>query len=386
VEGRHRSRGGRRRRGRGCHLTRIGITGSYGGLNVGDEAILTCLVQGIGAQVPGAQLVIYSRNAEHTRENYDVDKVVPVRELTREEVTPDIEELDLLILGGGGILFDGEVLNFVREVQIAQRLGIPTFAASIGAGPLDRSESRTTTRDVLNGMSEITVRDVDAKRLLEEVGVELPITVNADPAWLLQAQEFSDEMLQKEGIDPRGRHIGFSVREPGNAAPGLDESAYHHLIADAADFACLRYETDIVFVPMERGDIRHAHQVIAQMTYAERAKVLTGSYTPAQILGLVSRFKLTVSMRLHFLIFCGLSGVPFLPLPYAQKVSSLARAMGLPGDSMIQEGRAGPLLASIDRLWDLRDERRKEMAARVPELQEKARATMNSVARLLEEE
>ncbi len=364
-------------------LKLIGITGSYGGLNVGDEAILTCLGGEIRRELEDVGLVIFSRDAEHSRQHYDAHRVVPVRELTREEVIPEVEALDLLILGGGGILFDSEVLNFLREVRIAQSLGIPTFAASLGAGPLERREGREATRDALNGMTEITVRDVEAKQLLEEVGVEVPIAVTADPAWLLKPVEFSDEMLQKEGIDPETRLIGFSVREPGKAAPGLDETAYHHLIADAADFAAQRYETEIVFVPMERADIRHAHQVIAQMTYAERATVLKGSYAPAQVLGLVSRLELAIGMRLHFLIFCALSGVPFLPLPYAQKVSSLARALGLPGESMIQEGRAGPLLASVDRLWDLRERRRAEMAAKVPELQARAHETIDAVVRLM---
>ena len=33
---------------------------------------------------------------------------MPVRKLSRDEVLPEVRRLDLFILGGGGILFDGE--------------------------------------------------------------------------------------------------------------------------------------------------------------------------------------------------------------------------------------------------------------------------------------
>ncbi|MEX2535357.1 MAG: polysaccharide pyruvyl transferase family protein [Trueperaceae bacterium] len=354
----------------------IGIVGSYGGLNTGDEAIFTCLSREIRRVIPDARLVVFSRNAEHTRDNYTVYKVVPVRELTREEVAQEVRALDLLVLGGGGILFDAEVLTFLREVRLAQQFNIPTFAASVGAGPLSGREGREAARVALDDMRGITVRDMEAKRLLEEIGVARDIEVTADPAWLLEPEPFTDEMLLREGINSDTPLVGFSIREPGGAAPGLDESEYHRLLADAADFAVERYQTDIVFVPMERADIRHAHQVIADMTNAEQATVLKGSYPPSQVLGLVSRFRLAVGMRLHFLIFCALSRVPFLPLPYAGKVSSMMQALELPVESMVQEGRAGRLLASVDRLWDGREERREHLEGRVPELQDRARRTV----------
>jgi polysaccharide pyruvyl transferase CsaB len=357
-------------------MTNIGIVGSYGGLNIGDEAIFTCLSEELRHLLPGARLVVFSRDAEHTRRHYPVHRVVPVRDLTREEVTQEVQALDLLLLGGGGILYDDEVLTFLREVRIAQQLGIPTFAASVGAGPLFRRDGREAARTALDAMIGVTVRDLEAKRLLEEIGVEREIVVTADPAWLLSPAPFDDGMLMREGISSEAPLVGFSVREPGGAAPGLDETAYHRLIADAADFAVERYGTDVVFVPMERADIRNAHQVIADMNNAEHATVLNGSYRPAEILGLISRFHLAVGMRLHFLIFCALSRVPFLPLPYAGKVSSMMRALELPPESMIQDGRAGRLLASIDRLWDLRAERREHLSWVVPAVQERARATL----------
>jgi polysaccharide pyruvyl transferase CsaB len=365
-------------------MTTIGISGSYGGLNVGDEAILTSIVNELGRSVPDVDVVVFSRDPRHTTEHHDVEKGIAVREATRDEVVREVAQLDLLLLGGGGILYDEEVHSYVREVQLAQERGIPTMAYAIGAGPLRGREERLVVRGVLNGMEVITVRDTETKRLLEEVGVAQPIEVTADPAVLLTAAPFTEEMLEREGV-VKGRHlVGMSVREPGGAAPTLHQSPYHLTLANAADFIVERFDADVVFVPMERADVGHAHRVIAEMDEPARASVLAGRYGPRQVLGLMEHFELVVGMRLHFLIFAAISGVPLLALPYASKVLGLFEGLDLPAPSELQRS-AGPLLAALDRLWDGRDELRGELRERVPKLQERARQTASIVERLLAE-
>lgn len=79
----------------------IGISGSYGGLNLGDEAIPTCALRELRQAAPDAELVVFSRNAEHTEAQQAADRVVAVREAGRDEIGPEIQRLDLLLLGGG---------------------------------------------------------------------------------------------------------------------------------------------------------------------------------------------------------------------------------------------------------------------------------------------
>ena len=364
-------------------MTTIGVSGSYGGLNAGDEAILTCIVNELGRIVPDVEVVVFSRDPEHTERHHDVEKGIAVRDATRDEVGPEVERLDLLLLGGGGLLYDGEAHNYVREVRLAQERGIPTMAYAIGAGPLRDRDDRLVVREALNGMKAVTVRDTETKRLLEEVGVRTPIDVTADPALLLTPQPFSDEMLEREGVRPDGRLVGMSVREPGGAAPGLERSPYHVTLASAADFIVDRFDADVVFVAMERADVGHAHRVMAEMAAPARASVLHGRYGPRQLLGLMDHLEMAVGMRLHFLIFAAIAGVPLLALPYASKVVGFLDALGLPAPSSL-ERQAGPLLAALDRLWDGRGELRKVLDERVPPLQEGARRTSETALALLE--
>jgi polysaccharide pyruvyl transferase CsaB len=361
----------------------IGVSGSYGGLNLGDEAILSCVIDTLRKAVSGAEIVVFSRNAQHTETHHAVERVVAVREVSRDEIIPEIRGLDLFVLGGGGLLYDREAHTYLREVQIARDLGVPTVTYAIGAGPLESPEGRQAVSSALNQMDLLTVREMRAKRLLEEIGVTREIAVTADPALLLAPEPFSVEMLKKEGV-PMTRHlVGVSVREVGPAAPDLGEVGYHTLLANAADFVADRLDADIVFVPMERGDIRESHAVIGRMAEAERAFVLKGEYRPGQILGLMEHLDMVVGMRLHFLIFAAIARVPFIPLPYAAKVAGFLEDLGLPARTL-QEQHAGPLLASIDRCWDLRRELRETLERRMPALQGRARETAGLAARLLD--
>lgn len=352
---------------------RIGISGSYGGMNLGDEAILEGIVGQIRASVP-AEITVFSRNPTDTLARHAIERAVPVRTRTRREIAPEIERLDLLVLGGGGILYDRDAETYLREVSVARELGVPVMLYAISAGPLTTAASIRAVATALNAVDVITVRDRLAQRLLEDVGVTREIHLTADPAFLLERVPLTEDALRHEGVEI-GRHlVGFSVREPGPAAPDIDPDEYYALLANAADFVIERYDADVVFVAMETTDVQHSHGVVAHMRNAERAEVLRRRYSPGEILDLMGHFEFVVGMRLHFLIFAALRGTPFAALPYASKVSGLLEDLGIDVPPLGSIG-IGQLLARIDRSWDARAEIRAKIGARVPELQARARRT-----------
>ena len=363
----------------------VGIAGSYGGLNVGDEAILTVAISELRSVMPEAEIVVFSRNVADTRERHDVDRVVPAREAMRAEIQSEVKRLDLMLLGGGGILYDREAQSHLHVSRIAQQIGVPTATYAIGVGPLERRSERQDVVEALNRMRFLTVRDLQTKRLLEQIGVERPIAVTADPALLLRPLPFPEPRLEREGIGKERHLVAMSVREPGGAAGELEAGVYHALLAHAADFIVDRFDADILFVAMERQDIREAHRVIGQMAFPERAAVLRGKYKPGELVGLMEHIDLAVGMRLHFLIFAAVARVPFRALPYAGKVSALLEALEMPGLDGVQPAQTGPLLAGIDRMWDLRERTREHLDARLPALQRRAAQTAPLVAKLLDE-
>jgi polysaccharide pyruvyl transferase CsaB len=362
---------------------RIGISGSYGGMNLGDEAILEGILGQLRATVP-ADVTVFSRNPSDTLARHKVDRAVAVRSLTRKEVVPEIGKLDLFVLGGGGILYDRDAQTYLREVVLAHEMGVPVILYAISAGPLTTQASRRAVQEALNATASpvITVRDRLGYRLLEDVGVTQEIHLTADPALLLEPEELPLEALHAEGVDLDRHLVGFSVREPGPAAPDIDPEEYYALLANAADFVVERYDAEVVFVPMEKADVQHSHAVVAHMQNAERAEILRRRYSPRQILDLMGRFDFAVGMRLHFLIFAALRGTPFASLPYASKVTGLLEDLEMDTPPLGNMG-IGQLTATIDRSWDTRAEIRAKVGRRLPALKTRAKQTNELLMSLL---
>jgi polysaccharide pyruvyl transferase CsaB len=353
----------------------VAISGSYGGLNLGDEAILEGILKELRASLD-VDVVVFSYNAKDTESRHHV-RAIPIREVHKDEVIEILKKLDLLILGGGGILFDGVVETFLRDVAWAQELKIPVMVYAVSAGPLKSPESKQLVSQVLNKAEIITVREAESKRILHDLGITKPIEVTGDPALLIKPQLFTKEMLKKDGIDPDGNLIGFSAREPGLAAPELNIDHYHAILANAADFMIERYNCQILFIPFEMGanrDPQMSHAIISKMLNARYASVLKSEYNSGQTLGLMKHLTFAVGMRVHFLIFAALQGIPFVSLPYASKVKGFLEDLEMPY-TPVEHWNTGKLCALIDYAWDNRKTIAKKLDEKIPPLQEKAKKT-----------
>lgn len=353
-------------------IFRIGISGSYGGLNLGDEAILQSIITQLRTSV-NSEITVFSRDPADTLNRHKVERVIPVRDLTMEEIKPEIKRLDLFILGGGGILYDGEAKVYLREVMIAHEMGIPVMVYAISAGPLTIRGIQKHVCESLEQAKIITVREKGARRLLEDIGLKKEIIVTADPAFLLTPEELPADTLVREHMDGSKHLICMSVREPGIAAPDINDEIYHEILANAADFMVDRYDANIIFIPMERKmlDLQHSHAVVSLMLRPQHAWILKGQYTSGQLLTLMKHFDLAVGMRLHFLLFAALQEVPFVALPYSSKVTGFLDDLkvSMPPLHLVNAGR---LIAHIDKSWDNKDEIKDHIRDTIPDMKKRA--------------
>ena len=131
------------------------------------------------------------------------------------------------------------------------------------------------------------------------MGVTHPeLVLSADPTVILPAAEAAtvDGLLESAGLDPAGRYIGFTLRP----WPGFEAKA--DIFAQCADYAYEKHGLIPVFLPIERRlDVGAAQLVTRRMKAPHYLIDHTGS--SAHTIGLFSRMKAVVSMRLHALIF-----------------------------------------------------------------------------------
>ena len=156
---------------------KVGITGSYGGLNLGDEAILRSIIEQLRRDVPGVEISVFSRNADDTKRRHKVERAVPVRKLSRAEVVAEVEGLDLLLFGGGGIIYDADARAYLREVEVAKEHGVPVMLFAVGAGPLVEPAVQQAVRETLEGVAAITVRE---KTVISASGSSAPSCARID--------------------------------------------------------------------------------------------------------------------------------------------------------------------------------------------------------------
>jgi polysaccharide pyruvyl transferase CsaB len=335
----------------------IGIYGSYGGMNLGDEAILQVIINEIRKRME-ADITVFSSDPADTTSRLPGIRALPVGEIQKDKLVTELRSLDVLIIGGGGIFFNEMADNYLRVAAWAKHQGTPVFVLAVSAGPLTNPETKKMLVDVLNTVDKITVRDEETKKLFNDLGVDQEIIVTADPAVLLDPGIYTLEDLEKQGVRISGERplVGVSVREPGKAAPDLKVEHYHEILANAADFMIERINAQILFVPLEKKenkDFHHSHAVIANMVNAQSAQVLKGDFSSSQILALMKHMDFAVGMRLHFLIFAAIQGIPFVPLPYASKVTSFLNSLNIPVPPL-KEVNSGKLCAFLDRFWDNR--------------------------------
>ncbi|MFQ5500187.1 MAG: polysaccharide pyruvyl transferase family protein, partial [Candidatus Zixiibacteriota bacterium] len=104
----------------------IAIWGYYGFANVGDEAILACMLDELQRTRLGGNVTVYSGNPKNTQRSHRVqavsgilpdrfmDRVIRSLGRGRSEYFRSLKAFknaDLIIVGGGGLFFDGPDQN-----------------------------------------------------------------------------------------------------------------------------------------------------------------------------------------------------------------------------------------------------------------------------------
>lgn len=359
-----------RRRPRGDSAPRIIIVGAAGFTNLGDDAILAAMLAELRAAIPGARFAVALGDRSLLGAGApDAANDVTALPFDDAAITGALAGADLLIVGGGGFIYDYDArisahaflhgdrsffYSHYRAILAAHTLGVPIQVYGIGVGPLITAAGRGLTRTILSLASAISVRDPLSLLELRAAGLASPQPeLTADPALGL---------APAPPTSPGERRVGFVARAwlrlgEDWSASGQDRFArYATWLAAGADHAVARWDATPVFLPMQRlhdDDRAIAEQIIDRMRHGARARIADDLFDFRALQATLGGLAALVSTRLHPLILGGLAGVPPIGIAASPKVRAFLGPLGL-GEQIVSPwlARDADLRAALDRALD----------------------------------
>jgi len=303
----------------------ITICGAYGKNNAGDDAILEAITAEIRSVDPDLQITVLSRKPAATSLAYRTDSIYTFNIFALRKA---LRRSTLYINGGGNLMQDAtstrSILFYLYTLRAAKRNGCKVMMYGCGIGPIDKKANRRRTARTINKYVDvITLRENGSLDELQALCVRKPkFVLSADPALTLEpaGEAAVRSALLANGADPDGNYICFVLRN----WHGFSEK--HKIFAAAADYAYKKYGLTPLFLPIEKTkDVEAARSVSALMQAP--CHVFENVEGARLTIGIMSRMKIIVSMRLHGLIFAAGSGVPLVGVAYDKKVSAFLEYM-----------------------------------------------------------
>lgn len=353
---------------------RILLAGYFGSGNLGDDAILLGILEGLSGT--GHQVTVLSGNPEETARLYGVPTVQRKNlGLVREAIS----EHDALVYGGGSLFQDAtsvrSVFYYQRLVAWAKKSGKKVALVGQGVGPVTTFLGKRLTASAFNLADVVAVRDAASATLLRELGVRTPPVLAADPAFLMPKP--------KQSEDVGGFQVG-EMRTVGIAPRPWGRGSLAPVVALVAEFCKLTYKNNImpVLIEMDREEDAHTIQEIENVL-GGKVPTIQKVTTPMQIQERVSRMEAVLAVRLHAGILAAGAGVPSMMLSYDPKVSAFAKAFDLPVHANLRGLTAQRLYDDFMQLLQERPKLVERLTGRLPEVRESARQNIVAIERCL---
>ncbi len=365
--------------GRAVPPRRVALSGYYGFNNFGDEAILESLCRAIHGTDPEIEIVVLSKDPAFTEENHDCRAV---QRFSPFAVWRTLRRCELLVSGGGSLLQDNtstrSLLYYLSVIWLAHRLGKKTMLYANGVGPVRKPANRRRVRKIVELADSVVLRDPDSIAELRDMGVTRPDLIeSADPVYTMPAPSHSAAQRELSIIGVEGPFVTVAVR------PIRDAPDYIERFAALCDGIYERYSFKIVLIPMQP---RFDEPVCWEVKEAMRnpATVLSGSYTPLDVMGIIGEGRIALAMRLHALIFAACTCTPTLGFDYDPKVGSCLAMLRMPAVGSIADMDVDKLLEAVDVMLTHRDELVDSLRDSVDRVRTMALRANRELARLLD--
>lgn len=360
---------------------KILLSGYYGFDNAGDDAVLFAIVQALREIIPDVDITVLSNQPEKTAEQFGVKAV---DRWGKTSLPKAIKECDVLISGGGSLLQDvtskNGILYYLGVIKLAQMMRKKVIVYAQGIGPVNEPRNRALVAKILNKVQAITVRDMDSRRELIEMGVYREIMVAVDPVLGISA----DSIDETQGLQLlRGAEAGYvdGRKTLMVAARNWKHSdRFFKEIAESCD-AMAEQGWQVVFVPFHYPEDVDAGRNIAALMKQD-AVVLSGNYSPQETMAVLKNADLIMGMRLHSLIMGAALLKPMVGLSYDPKVTSFMQLLRQPDCYPVDSVEAAQLIRSMNRLGQQTDQEKLVLARNMEIIARQAKAPAEMILTL----
>lgn len=300
--------------------------GNYGNRNVGDNAILGELIKKYKKEFPKSKIYIVCR--ENIREVNNLPHVTPVK-MVLGEMLPAFIDSNMIVVGGGGIFSEyvGQKAKFIPLVTIVAKIfGKKVKYDSLGFYPSTSKILSMIVRLAFIFSDYISVRDQISMEMCGWVRNFKNILLVDDPAITLKAitRAKAINILKKENIKigKNLKLIGVSIKRVKNPYFAEKISSIFKELLKRNDKRNLMF----IFIPYSRDrggkrteDDEYYCRRIIKNYIKNNVSILKNEYTPNEILGITKLLDLSICMRFHSIVFAKITGIPFVPISYAEK-------------------------------------------------------------------
>lgn len=303
------------------------LSGYYGFDNAGDEAVLYAIVQALRESVSDIDITVLSNQPEKTARQLGV-KVV--NRWGKVDLLKAVKNCDVLVSGGGSLLQDvtskNGILYYLGIIKLAQLMKKKVMIYAQGIGPVQSKRNRTLVHKVLNHVDVITVRDLESRIELIQMGVYREIMVCSDPVMGISVDDI-DAKIGKQLLI----RAGFQdSEEPILALAIRDWKEEDRLFTEIAKYCdtVVQKGWHVVFVPFHYpDDIKAGKATVEKMRYSEHVTVLEENYTPQETIAILKNADFVLGMRLHSLIMSAVLLKPMIALSYDPKITSFMQLL-----------------------------------------------------------
>jgi polysaccharide pyruvyl transferase WcaK-like protein len=311
------------------------VVGAFGTGNIGDDAILLGTINNLMRErgVTKENIIVFTRNPEETSSLYDLR--------SKRKNVMDVLKSKELVIAGGQLLQDENnmAIKYALLGIISKMLGKKVYYNSIGVSVITNSLGKFLTKNALNFADEVSVRDEDSRKRLENIGVKRNIEVRDDPAFYLEPKDPKSmlvEIKNREGLDFSNTDaiIGFTTRVVHEEETHLKMLEFlttllQHVVDNYQNMS-------ILFIPFcdhtdskTDKDIIYGKIIQSKLGF-RRFYLLQEKYRPEEVMGIIGNMDLMISSRLHPIIFATKVGTPCMGINVYEKIISFCGKNSLP--------------------------------------------------------